>query len=190
MGKLAKQRRFQRWKDAKKIAVLTTESDHLKSVAAFDRRTIADTKRENISLSEKLNRIEAKLREFCANSALLEIVGDVPPHATRTAIRERMNSHAFIYDDSWKFRSMPIEELMLVLQSDQEMQDRFARCMHFRVKNPPGAQGFTCGYAVTHTELKLLRMRREDFVQMIAENIAAHIYESLYGKRKPAEAKA
>lgn len=135
----------------------------------------------------RLERHRILLAQFCASSTVLPVEAKIPymnPHM-RTPVREPVRARDFDADFS-TYRSVPIEELMMIVERNPEIKTDMCKRMHFHVTNVPGKQDFPFGYAVTHHEVRSMigTNAKRMFVQRIAEEISGGIWMRLFGEEQ------
>jgi len=185
MGKLSKR---QRTVNRKLREELAQAKAHIGSVAAFKDREIGAWKERAEFAEAKLRRWHDDVARFCSSSTLLPVKDKLKymnPHMRVMPPPDRSDlMRAWESDLGESLRSVPTEELMMILQSEPALREDMTRRMHFRITNVPGQRGdFAFAYGVTHTAMKSCRYPRE-FVAMIAEKLAVGIWGEIYGEEK------
>lgn len=171
-------RRIKRLKE--QVTLLEANAE---SLGSSYRANLDDERHRANKAEARLERHRLLLSEWCRATTALPVEQTIPyanPYM-RAPVREPINVRMDLDADYSKLKSMPIEELMMIVQRNPDMQRELTHCMHFRVTNAPDCPDFTQGYAVTHTAVRAMRDRAY-FVTRIAEEIATGIWQTLYGK--------
>jgi hypothetical protein len=187
MGKLSKQRRFQRRKDAKTIAQLTEQLNHAQSVAAFAQHREKEFRDASEKAKYQLAGIVNAIREMTSSSALLPVESKIESFhgSARVAINPRPQRFGVdLLDDlAATMTARNVETLTQFLLYDAGVQAAMTKHLHFQVMPDRNRQPFTCGYGVTKTVMETFR-DRDVLVRMICREFGSAIHWELFGKGK------
>lgn len=165
---------------------LTLAHAHAKSLGDYYCKCLEDERAATRMVQDRLRRLESKIRQHCTASTLLEAVEKIDRDHTRVPVREHRRMS--IYDNPTPidlYAAMPIENVMMMMLSDENCLRTLTRRLHFRIANPPSLTGSTLslGYAVTHTELRMMHPdERGSLTRMICEQFGAAIHQNLFGR--------
>lgn len=180
MGKLAKQRR-------------ATMRDQLLKTTAANQRLTASLAAHKIgmdSAQSRADRLESKLKEIitalkqidprCAALPVDE-TNPIPDYFYRVPICARKQMTRLYAEAASPFAAAAVQQITHFLLYDCTLQGELAKTLHFRVKNAPGQQDFTTGYAVSEQMLRAMR-HPEDVTRMICREFGHAIHHALHAK--------
>lgn len=189
LSTMGKQSKAQRTANRKLRAELEASKLHMASVNAWKDRQVEDTKARAELAEAKLQRWHDDIARFCAASTLLPLKEKLRflNHHMRVVVTDAdMDDMRYVNAElANAYRSIPTEQLMMILQDCRELRDDLCRRIHFRVTNAPNSiPDFTYAYAVSHHALSATRVSREHFVEMVARDMARGIWCQLFGDKK------
>lgn len=184
MGKLAKQRRYQKRRDRLHIAqlegALASQREKLNQLDSVHRWTLqrqAEETQHKHNAEERLAGIVRILERIASANVCLPAETKITRNITR-CWAPTDHRYAISEAEAHAIRTRTHMEIMHVLMTDMELRQDLQRCLHFRVVNAPGDKSFTFGYAVSHRVIELMR-QPEDMVEMITREFGHAIYKEL-----------
>jgi hypothetical protein len=180
LGKLSKQRRYQRRKDAMKIADLTERLAHTGTLLKFTERGMDSAQRRESEVRGDLRRMVEAIREVAGSASYaLPAEQSIGYGMTRVAAQPRRGIPRLLEVSApLEIHARDVLELTHFILDGIE-EHSFSKALHFKITNAPGGQNFRAGYALTHEALHGLR-DRNGMVRMICEQFGYHIYKQLF----------